>query len=342
MSEVFSRSHRRLNPLTDEWVLVSPHRLDRPWQGDVSEAAAATRPHYDPKCYLCPGNERAGGARNPEYTQTFVFENDYAALKPGVTPESISDGLIIARSESGLCRVVCFSPRHDLDIAQLAPPQIASIVDTWAQQYRELGQMSDIGSVTIFENRGALMGASNPHPHGQIWAQHTPPNELVAETRTQAAYAAANHACLLCTYVAQELQAQGRMVYANAHAVVIVPFWAVWPFETIVIPRRHCGDIDALAAEERLGLAEALRVLTSRYDTLFGVPFPYSMGFHQRPTDGATHESWHAHAHYYPPLLRSAAVRKFMVGYELLAEPQRDITPENAAERLRAAAPKTP
>lgn len=335
MDDWRSLPHRRFNPLTGEWVLVSPHRLDRPWQGDVSASSAGTRPAYDPECYLCPGNERAGGARNPQYSQTFVFENDYAALVPEVREQHFEDGVLSAQTESGICRVVCFSPRHDLDIANMPVDEIARVMEVWAKQYAELGAMPGINAVTIFENRGAMMGASNPHPHGQIWAQATPPDLLRKESAAQREYAARTNACLLCAYAAQELDAQERVVYANDHAAVIVPFWAVWPFEAIVIPRRHVSGIDGLSGEERAAFARALHELCSRYDRLFAAPFPYSMGFHQRPTDGEPHHQWHAHAHYFPPLLRSASIRKFMVGYELLAQPQRDITPEEAAERLR-------
>lgn len=329
------RPHRRFNPLSGEWVLVSPHRLQRPWQGEIEKSARATRPEYDPKCYLCPGNERASGVANPPYERTYVFDNDFAALLPDTPKQEVSEGVLKASSEIGSCRVVCFSPRHDLDIASMEPSQIVAVIDTWAQQYAQLGATPGINAVTIFENRGEMMGASNPHPHGQIWAQSTIPNELAKETLHQQEYFARESACLLCAYIKEELAFRQRVVYANEHAVVIVPFWAVWPFEALVLPRRHAGALDRLAAEERLALAEASHALTWRYDRVFETPFPYSMGFHQAPTDGGEHGEWHAHAHYYPPLLRSATVRKFMVGYEMLAEPQRDMLPEDAALRLR-------
>lgn len=335
MNDWRSQPHRRYNPLRGEWVLVSPHRLARPWQGAVATAPATSRAQYDPACYLCPGNERASGARNPRYDRTFVFDNDYAALLRDTPQEVHENGLLLAQGEAGICRVLCFSPRHDLDIAQMTPQAITAVVDAWAQQYTELGALPGINAVTIFENRGQMMGASNPHPHGQIWAQSTPPDELMKEVAAQRSYTARTGSCLLCSYVDQELREGERIVYASDGAAVIVPYWAVWPFEALVVSRRHVGDIAALDAQERYALAEALSALTTRYDRLFSTSFPYSMGFHQRPADGAAYDEVHAHAHYFPPLLRSATVRKYMVGYELLAQPQRDITPEEAARRLR-------
>lgn len=329
--------HRRLNPLTGEWVLVSPHRLTRPWQGEVAQSSPASRPAYDPQCYLCPGNERAGGARNPQYTGTFVFENDYPALLPDTPAQTFADGPLLAQGEAGRCRVLCFSPRHDLDVAQMEARDICAVVDLWAAQYAELAALPHVNAVTIFENRGAMMGASSPHPHCQIWAQSSVPNELRIETQMQAAHLREHGRCLLCEYAEYELRARERVVYANELAVVLVPFWATWPFETLVLARRHTSSLHAYTPQEREAVSEAIHALTSRYDRLFSAPFPYSMGFHQEPSDGGTYDQWHAHAHYYPPLLRSASVRKFMVGYELIAEPQRDITAEQAAERLREA-----
>jgi UDPglucose--hexose-1-phosphate uridylyltransferase len=332
---MFSAPHRRLNRLTGEWLLVSPHRTARPWQGQIEGTPAERRPAYDPTCYLCPGNERAGGARTPEYTSTYVFDNDFAALKPDAPPLRLDvEGLLVARSERGVCRVVCFSPRHDLTLGDMAPEAIRRVVDTWTDEYTGLAALDWVGHVLVFENRGAMMGASNPHPHGQIWANERLPNEPARELHQQRAYAAQG-ACLLCDYLAVELKEGERIVCQNESFVALVPFWAVWPFETLVQPRAHRGALTDLDAGERDALAALLRGLARRYDRLFGVTFPYSMGLHQRPTDGAPYPEWHLHAHFYPPLLRSATVRKFMVGYELLAQPQRDITPENAAQRLR-------
>jgi UDPglucose--hexose-1-phosphate uridylyltransferase len=333
--------HRRLNILTGEWLLVSPHRTQRPWQGQVETPTPDERPTYDPTCYLCPGNARAGGATNPPYTSTFVFQNDYAALlpdAPDLTRSEDSGGppLLQAESERGICRVVCFSPRHDLTLAGMDQAALRTVVDTWAEQYTELGALDWVQYVQIFENRGAMMGASNPHPHGQIWANQRVPNEPAKETTRQAEYLANTGRQLLLDYLELELQKQERVVLDNEHFVALVPFWATWPFETLLLPRAHRPAITDLNGAERDGLADILRRLTSTYDKLFQVSFPYSMGFHQRPTDGAEHPEWQLHAHFYPPLLRSATVRKFMVGYEMLGQPQRDITPENAAERLRA------
>jgi UDPglucose--hexose-1-phosphate uridylyltransferase len=329
--------HRRFNPLTREWVLVSPHRTQRPWQGQMEKPAVTAQPEYDPECYLCPGNARAGGVRNPAYTSTFVFDNDFAALKPGTAPDRFDEnGLLVAESEPGTCRVVCFSPKHNLTIAGMEPAELRLVVDTWVEQYQALGADPNIGYVQIFENRGAMMGASNPHPHCQIWASRTLPNEPAREQASLLEWRERKGTCLLCEYTKLEIAEGKRTLDANRHFVTVVPFWAVWPFETMVLARRHVSSLDQLSGDERDALADILKRTTARYDRLFEVSFPYSMGFHQRPTGGAAHDEWHLHLHFYPPLLRSATVRKFLVGYEMLATPQRDITPESAAERLRA------
>jgi len=328
--------HRRLNLLTGEWVLVSPHRTQRPWQGQVESTASLPRLQYDPACYLCPGNARAGGARNLDYTSTFVFDNDYAALRPDVPGGSLNDkGLLIARSERGICRVVCFSPDHSLTVALMNQTDLRRVVDVWREQYAELGAMPWIQSVQIFENRGEMMGASNPHPHCQIWANESLPNEASKETASFESYFADKKSCLLCDYLALELKSRERLVCENDEFAVLVPFWAIWPFETLVLSKSHTPAVTGLNATGMDGLADILRQITTRYDNLFHVSFPYTMGLHQQPTDGIDYPGWHFHAHYYPPLLRSATVRKFMVGYEMLATPQRDITAESAAERLR-------
>jgi len=336
MLDLIKHPHRRYNPLTSEWVLVSPQRTDRPWQGQVEETTPEIQPEYDPACYLCPGNPRAGGVRNPAYRSTFVFDNDFAALQPD-TPAGQMDegGLIRAEAERGVCRVVCFTPRHDLTIARMSVDEIGGVVDTWVAQYQELGALSFINWIQIFENRGALMGASNPHPHCQIWSNQNLPNEAMKESLSQAAYYTGHQSCLLCDYLALERKSGERLVSENGGFYALVPFWAVWPFEIIVISKQHVRGMDDLSKSDRVALADILKRIATLYDKLFQVSFPYTMGFHQRPTDGEAHPEWHLHAHFYPPLLRSATIRKFMVGYELLGMPQRDITAESAAQRLR-------
>ncbi|SNC66382.1 UDPglucose--hexose-1-phosphate uridylyltransferase [Hymenobacter gelipurpurascens] len=330
------QAHRRFNPLNGEWILVSPHRSKRPWQGQQEAPDIAQRPTYDPTCYLCPGNVRANGEVNPSYEGTFVFDNDFAALTPEV-PVGSTDigGLLRAEAESGVGRVICFSPRHDLTLPEMSVPDIRRVVDVWNDEFQTLGARPDINYVQIFENKGQVMGCSNPHPHGQIWAQRTVPSEPAKETVQQLAYFQQHGRSLLTDYLEIEQREQQRTVFENAHWVVLVPYWAVWPFETLVVSRRHVQDITQLTSEEKDALAEAIQQLTIRYDNLFQTSFPYSAGLHQRPTDGQEHPEWHLHMHFFPPLLRSATVRKFMVGYELLANAQRDITAEYAAQRLR-------
>jgi len=333
--------HRRFNPLKREWVLVSPHRTQRPWQGQMEKPAQPAALKYDPECYLCPGNMRAGGQRTDNYTSTYVFENDFAALKPDAPLFSMDEedrGLLVAEGESGVCRVLCFSPRHDLTLARMEVADIRQVVDLWDAQTQELGARDDIRYVQVFENRGAMMGASNPHPHGQIWASRSVPNEAQVEQAAQAAYLQEHGCCLLCAYREMEAARGERIVAANGSFVALVPFWAVWPFEVMILPVRHIADLAAMTDAERDDLAAMLKSVTSTYDKVFDTPFPYSMGLHPQPYDGREHPEWHFHLHFYPPLLRSATVRKFMVGFELLGSPQRDITPESAAETLRRAA----
>ena len=328
--------HRRLNLLTGEWVLVSPHRTKRPWQGQVEKTPAVQRPAYDPTCYLCPGNERAGGKTNPAYQHNFVFQNDFAALLPDGPHGDVGSGFFQAQAETGICRVICFSPRHDLTLPEMEVADIRRVVDLWDDQVTELGSREDIGFVQIFENKGAVMGCSNPHPHGQIWANYTVPQEPAKEEVRQRDYLARTGSPLLLDYLKAEVAADERIVVANDQWVALVPYWAVWPFEILLLPRRHVRHLPELTNEERDALADILKRLLTRYDNLFETSFPYSMGWHGQPTDGAQHDHWQLHAHFYPPLLRSATVKKFMVGYEMLANPQRDITAEQAAARLRA------
>jgi UDPglucose--hexose-1-phosphate uridylyltransferase len=342
--------HRRRNALTGDWVLVSPHRAERPWQGQTETPPGDERPKYDPECYLCPGNERAGDAQNPEYPDTFVFTNDFSALKLD-TPEgswnangqvseeadaeqAARNGLFTAESEKGICRVICYTPRHDVTLAEMPAEDIRPVVDLWEREYEELGAHEHINYVQIFENKGQMMGCSNPHPHGQIWAQQTVPNEPRKELARQSEHYDWTGRTLLTDYLAAELDKDERVVCQNDSFVALVPFWAVWPYETLVVSRRPVSSVSALRDAERDDLAQLLRRLTTKYDNLFSTSFPYSAGLHQAPTDDRAHPEWHFHMHFYPPLLRSATVKKFMVGYEMLGTPQRDFTPEMSADTL--------
>lgn len=331
------KPHRRLNQLTGEWVLVSPHRTKRPWQGQQEEADRGTLPEYDSQCYLCPGNERAGGAINPQYDDTFVFTNDFAALMPsdGSDDSPFKDGLLVAEPEPGICKVICYSPRHDLNMARLGVDCVEKVVDVWCKEFKEIGSHKDIGYVQIFENRGAVMGCSNPHPHGQIWSTGSVPMLPQMEDDRQKAHLDTEGDCLLCRYLKRELEGGERLVFENDSFAAIVPFWAIWPFETMLLPKSHMSSILEMNPAQRRDMADALVRLGIRYDNLFHTSFPYSMGIHQQPTDGGEHPHWHFHLHFYPPLLRSRSVKKFMVGFEMMAMPQRDLTAEAAALRLR-------
>ncbi len=334
---MFKSSHRRFNPLTQEWILVSPHRSKRPWLGQVERKTPETQPAYDPDCYLCPGNERAGGVKNDAYTGTFVFNNDFASLLPNVPDDenTFSHPLMKAEVESGICRVVCFSPRHDLTLPELDISVIQNIINTWTSESFNLAARDDIAYVQVFENKGAVMGCSNPHPHSQIWSQSQIPNEPKKELDSQITYFNQHHHPLLHDYINEEHRLKDRLVAVNDHFTALVPFWGIWPFEILVVAHGNASRLNDLDPVEVDSLADIIKRVTTLYDNLFETSFPYSMGFHQSPTDGQKHPEWILHAHFYPPLLRSATVKKFMVGYELLAMPQRDITPEVAAERLR-------
>ncbi|MEM9649075.1 MAG: UDP-glucose--hexose-1-phosphate uridylyltransferase [Bacteroidota bacterium] len=334
-SQLQDYSHKRFNILTQEWVLVSPHRAKRPWQGQEEEVVDENRPKYDPDCYLCAGNKRANGEINPNYEDVFIFENDFAALQRDAAQGVIKDGLLWAEIERGICKVVCFSPDHSKSLAEMDVSEIAKVIQAWKKEYTELGSHDFINYVQIFENKGAIMGCSNPHPHGQIWSQSTLPNEVIKKDRSQKEFFRNNGKSLLATYLTQELGLRERVIYENRTCAVIVPFWAIWPFETMIVPKKHQSDISVLTEEEESGFADAISKITSAYDRIFNCSFPYSSGIHQAPTNGKSNGHWHWHMSFYPPLLRSSTVKKFMVGYEMFGSPQRDITQEQAVKLIQ-------
>lgn len=328
-------THKRYNILSGEWILVSPHRAKRPWQGQNESVSDKKRPSHDESCYLCPGNIRANGEINPNYEDVFVFPNDFAALQYDSKSFKLEDNLLIAQSEQGVCKVICFSPDHSKSLAEMSVKNIQKVIIAWQNEYRTLGEKEHINYVQIFENKGAVMGCSNPHPHGQIWSQSSLPNEVVKKDATQKAYFQKNNKTLLEDYVNQELKIGERIIFENNHFVVLVPFWAVWPFETMIIPKKAQKNIIVLSKDETKEFAEAIAVITKTYDKIFNCSFPYSSGIHQAPTNGENNNYWHWHMSFYPPLLRSATVKKFMVGYEMFGSPQRDITAEIAAKIIR-------
>ncbi|WP_435625360.1 UDP-glucose--hexose-1-phosphate uridylyltransferase [Flagellimonas sp.] len=330
------KPHRRYNALTGEWILVSPHRTKRPWQGKQEKNASNVLPSYDAECYLCPSNTRASGVKNENYESTYSFVNDYASLLMDGGEEEYNEGLLQAKKEQGICKVVCFSPNHSLTLPLMEVDAIAEVIRLWQKEYKELGSIPEINHVQIFENKGEIMGCSNPHPHGQIWAQSTIPEEPRKKAEQQRLHFERHGSTLLSDYVQQELEKAERIIVENSDFVVLVPFWATWPFETMIVPKKPHQNIVTMSENEVVSFAEILSVLTIKYDNLFETSFPYSAGIHQAPTDGADHPEWHFHMSFYPPLLRSATVKKFMVGYEMFANPQRDITAENAAKTLKA------
>ncbi len=330
-------THRRYNPLNDEWVLVSPHRAQRPWDGQQETVVSERGVAYEPDCYLCPTNLRANGERNPAYQETFVFTNDFGSLLPANEGTAINseDDLLRMEPESGICRVICYSPDHSLTISRMSRSQVIAVITAWIHEYQQIAAREDINHIQIFENRGEIMGCSNPHPHGQIWANRTVPDIPAREQSRQKQHLDKSGTCLLCDYLDRELKEKQRLLFKNEFFVALVPFWAVWPFETIVLPRAHMGAISSLQPDQVEALAEIMVELGICYDNLFLTSFPYSMGIHQQPTDGKDYPEWHWHMHYFPPLLRSSSVKKHMVGYEMLAMAQRDISPEIAARRLQ-------
>ena len=328
-------SHKRFNILTGEWVLVSPHRAKRPWQGQNEEVNNEKRPTHDESCYLCAGNTRINGEVNPEYKDVFVFTNDFAALQNDSPTFNVNDGLLKAQSETGICKVICFSPDHSKSLADMSATEIQKVVFAWQREFKELSKNPNINYVQIFENKGAVMGCSNPHPHGQIWSQSSLPNEVDKKNTQQLNYFNKNNSSLLGDYLAQELEKKERIIFENDGFVVLVPFWAIWPFEAMIVPKRPLATILKMTEAETLQYGEAISVLTKAYDKIFNTSFPYSSGIHQAPTDGNENNHWHFHMSFYPPLLRSASVKKFMVGYEMFGTPQRDITAEQAVKMIK-------
>lgn len=337
MFDLKEHSHTRLNILTGDWILVSPHRMKRPWQGKVEDLPKDDRPAYDPKCYLCPGNKRADGSYNPDYKEPYSFINDFSALLSDTPNGNYNEeDLLSAKSESGICKVICFSPRHDLTLPQMSVEAIEKVIYLWQHEFNEIAGDPAVKYIQIFENKGEIMGCSNPHPHGQIWSSSSLPLELTKETVQQKKYFDKHKVSLLSAYIKLELTKKDRIVLENDEFVALVPFWAVWPYETMVVSKRHVQDVTRFNDQEKRSFALLLKQLTAKYDNLFKISFPYSAGMHQSPVNDGEHPEWHWHMHFYPPLLRSATVKKFMVGYEMLANPQRDITPEMAADKLRS------
>ncbi len=328
--------HRRYNPLLDEWILVSPQRANRPWQGQTEKRVEEELPTHDENCYLCAGNTRVNGDKNPDYKGVFVFDNDFGSLmKNQVEFEDKNFDFFSLRPERGINRVICFSENHSLTLPEMKVDDIKKVVDVWQNQYKEFGNLDYINHIQIFENKGQMMGCSNPHPHGQIWAQSSVPSIVLKTQDNLKRYFDKNGTSLLEDYVKKELEADERIILENEDFVAVVPFWAVWPYETMIVSKRKIENLLEFSEEEKLSLALILKDLTTKYDNLFEMSFPYSAGIHQSPTDGKPHPEWHFHMHFYPPLLRNAEVKKFMVGYEMLAEPQRDITPEQSSDILR-------
>ena len=333
--KIFQNPHKRLNILTGEWVLVSPHRTKRPWQGKTENQTIIHRPKHDPTCYLCPGNTRANGKTNPNYLRPYSFVNDFSALLEDIPEVEMNEGFFVAKSEKGICKVICFSPNHSLTLPLMEVTEIKAVIDLWQSEYTNLGRLDFINHVMIFENKGDTMGCSNPHAHGQIWAQESIPNEVIKKTNQQSVFWQSKQQSLLKLYLEKELELNERIVFENNDFAALVPFWAVWPYEIMIIPKKHYQHIGQLKDDEKNSFAEIIKIITTKFDNLFETSFPYSAGIHQAPTDGQDHEYWHFHMSFYPPLLRSATVKKFMVGYEMFANPQRDITAESAADILK-------